>query len=98
MADSNIVDFEGAAVPAVPSPGQGSKTPMRSELVEKASEIVPDPPVLINMVSKRVRQLNMGRPPLIRVTERLGQADIALLEIIEGKVVIDEEAEEPVEE
>ena len=63
---------------------------MRSDLVEKAAEIVPSPPVLINMVSRRVRQLNMGRPPLIRVIERMGQADIALMEIIEGKIVVDE--------
>ena len=63
---------------------------MRSDLVEKASQIVQNPPVLINMVSSRVRQLNMGRPPLIRVVERMGQADIALMEIIEGKIVLDE--------
>lgn len=67
---------------------------MRSDLVEKASEIIPDAPVLINMVSKRVRQLNMGRPPLIRLTGRMGQADIALTEIIEGKVALDESEEE----
>ncbi|MFV1994500.1 MAG: DNA-directed RNA polymerase subunit omega [Verrucomicrobiales bacterium] len=67
---------------------------MKTKLVEKAMEIVPEPPVLINMVSRRVRQLNMGRPPLIRVVERMGQADIALTEIIEGKIVLDEEADE----
>ena len=63
---------------------------MRSDLVEKASAIVKNPPVLINMVSCRVRQLNMGRPPLIRVVARMGQADIALTEIIEGKIILDE--------
>ena len=63
---------------------------MRSDLVEKASEIVQNPPILINMVSSRVRQLNMGRPPLVRVIERMGMADIALMEIIEGKIVMDE--------
>lgn len=61
---------------------------MRSDLVEKASAVVPDPPVLVNMVSRRVRQLNNGRPPLVRRPERLGQADVALLEIIEGKIVL----------
>lgn len=64
---------------------------MRSDLIEKASKVVTDPPLLINMVSQRVRQLNNGRPPLVRVIERLGQADIALLEIIEGKIVLDED-------
>lgn len=63
---------------------------MRTELIEKASEVVEDPTVLINMVSKRVRQLNNGRSPLITVVERLGAADIALTEIIEGKIVLDE--------
>lgn len=68
---------------------------MRTELVEKASEVITDIPMLINMVSKRVRQLNNGRSPLIPMMERLGAADIALTEIIEGKIVIDEG--EPVE-
>jgi DNA-directed RNA polymerase subunit omega len=63
---------------------------MRSDLVEKASEIIKDPPLLINVVSKRVKELNLGRSPLVTVTQRMGTADIALLEIIEGKVVIDE--------
>ena len=63
---------------------------MKTELVEKASEVVEDSTLLFNMVSKRVRQLNNGRSPLITVVERLGAADIALTEIIEGKIVIDD--------
>lgn len=59
---------------------------MKSELVEKASEIVPDPQVLINMVSKRVKQLSSGRSPLIDTVPSMGAADIALTEIIEGKI------------
>lgn len=59
---------------------------MKSELVDKAAEIVPDPQVLINMVSKRVKQLNSGRSPLIDTVPSMGTADIALTEIIEGKV------------
>ncbi|MFT3991027.1 MAG: DNA-directed RNA polymerase subunit omega [Luteolibacter sp.] len=59
---------------------------MKSDLVEKASEIVSDPLVLINLVSQRVRQLNSGRSPLIPTRPSLGVADIALLEIIEGKI------------
>ena len=60
---------------------------MKSELVEQASKVIPDIPLLINMVSKRVRQLNQGRPALVQIRGRMGQADIALLEIIEGKVI-----------
>ena len=63
---------------------------MNVELVEKALEVVTDEPLLINLVSKRVQQLNNGRSPLIAVVERMGTADIALTEIIEGKIVIDD--------
>ena len=81
MDADNIVPFER------PRPTSGfAGTPMKSELVEKAAEIVPDPQVLINMVSKRVQQLNTGRSPLIDTVPSMGAADIALTEIIEGKV------------
>jgi len=77
----NIIPFEQ------PQSETGfSSIPMKSDLVEKASEIVPDPLVLINMVSKRVRQLNSGRSPLIQARPGMGAADIALTEIIEGKI------------
>ncbi len=59
---------------------------MKAELVEKAAEIVTDPLVLINLVSQRVRQLNSGRSPLIPTRPSMGAADIALTEIIEGKI------------
>lgn len=59
---------------------------MKSDLVEKAAQIIPDAPVLINMVSKRVRQLNQGRPALVERRPGLREADIALMEIIEGKI------------
>jgi DNA-directed RNA polymerase subunit omega len=42
--------------------------------------------MLINLVSKRVRQLNSGRSPLIPTRPSMGAADIALTEIIEGKI------------
>jgi DNA-directed RNA polymerase subunit omega len=59
---------------------------MKSDLVEQAAEIVTDPLVLINLVSQRVRQLNSGRSPLIPTRPSMGAADIALTEIIEGKI------------
>lgn len=67
---------------------------MRSDLVEKASNIIPEPPVLINLVSSRVKQLNLGRAPLVQTDHRMGAADIALTEIIEGKIGIDETDDE----
>ena len=66
--------------------------PMKSDLLDKASEIVTDPLVLINLVSKRVRQLNSGRSPLIPTVPSMGAADIALTEIIEGKIKLLEKA------
>ena len=48
---------------------------MRSDLVEEASKIIPEPPVLINLVSARVKQLNLGRSPLIQTDHRMGAAD-----------------------
>jgi DNA-directed RNA polymerase subunit omega len=64
---------------------------MKSELIERAAKVIPHPPQLINLVSRRVRQLNQGRAPLINVAahgSRLGQGDVALLEIIEGKISV----------
>ena len=72
-------------------PGPDPIPHMKAQLVEKASVIVTDPQVLVNAVSKRVRQLNMGRPPLAHAPfgERYGQSDIALLEIIEGRIKVE---------
>lgn len=69
---------------------------MKSELLEQAAEVIKEPTVLINMVSRRVKQLNLGRTPLVDRLPSQGYADVALREIIEGKVVLDgtEEAEE----
>ncbi|HZQ48252.1 MAG TPA: DNA-directed RNA polymerase subunit omega [Verrucomicrobiae bacterium] len=66
---------------------------MNPELVKQALEKVLNPYVLVNLVSRRVRQLNAGgggaSRPLILNTENLGMADIALREIIEDKVGFD---------
>ncbi len=59
---------------------------MKSDLLDKASEVVSDPLVLINLVSQRVKQLNSGRSPLTATRPSMGVADIALQEIIEGKI------------
>lgn len=59
---------------------------MNIELVQKAHEKVGSPNTLINLVSRRVRQLNSGNRPMILVSPTTGVADIALMEIIEGKL------------
>jgi len=63
---------------------------MNAALVEQALEKVLNPHVLVNLVSRRVRQLNSGGgracQPLVADVANLGAADIALREIIEGKM------------
>jgi DNA-directed RNA polymerase subunit omega len=63
---------------------------MNAELVKKALETVGNPHVLVNMVSRRVRQLTSGNGgasrPMVLGVENLGAADIALREIIEDKM------------
>jgi DNA-directed RNA polymerase subunit omega len=59
---------------------------MNADLVKKASQVVENPHVLINLVSRRVRQLNAGARPFLSSPGNLGLADIALTEIIEEKI------------
>lgn len=50
---------------------------------------VGNPNVLVNIISRRVRQLTSGGGsgrPLIEQTAGMGAADVALLELIEGKM------------
>lgn len=79
-------------VPLAPSPGKPTSPhsilPMKAELVEQAATVITDPPILINLVSKRVRQLQSGRPALVERRPGYRDADIALLEIIQGKIKV----------
>jgi DNA-directed RNA polymerase subunit omega len=62
---------------------------VNAELTKKALEKVGNPNVLVNLVSRRVRQLNSGGGALSRPLVEPGQmglADIALTEIIEEKI------------
>ena len=62
---------------------------MNTEYCKKALEKVGNPNTLVNLVSRRVRQLTSGGTgsrPLVAETATMGAADIALLEIIEAKM------------
>ena len=63
---------------------------LNAELTKKALEKVGNPNVLVNLVSRRVRQLTSGggamSRPLVADVGNLGAGDIALLEIIEEKI------------
>lgn len=65
---------------------------MNVQLIEQAKARVPCTPVLINMVSKRVRQLIAGQRPCVRpLGPEEDKQDIALREIAEGKLVAEVE-------
>jgi DNA-directed RNA polymerase subunit omega len=63
---------------------------VNSELCKQALAKVGNPNVLINLISRRVRQLNSGggslSRPLIHETAGLGAADISLTELIDEKM------------
>jgi DNA-directed RNA polymerase subunit omega len=62
---------------------------LKSELVKKTLEMVGNPNILVNIVSRRVRQLNTGggnNRPLVGEVAGYGAADIAMLELIEDKM------------
>lgn len=63
---------------------------MNSELCRLALAKVGNPNTLINLISRRVRQLNSaggtGSRPLLNEYAGLGAADIALKELVEEKM------------
>lgn len=61
---------------------------MNPLFIEQATASIPNKQLLINIVSKRVRQLMAGSRPLIDDSFRMGLADIALAEIAAGKIKI----------
>src|SRR4051812_40615121 len=59
---------------------------MRDEYVRAAQQVIEDPNVLINVVSRRVKQLKRGNRALVESLEKLSAEDTALREIIERKI------------
>jgi DNA-directed RNA polymerase subunit omega len=59
---------------------------MRDDYLQKAREVIDDPYILVNVVSRRVKQLRRGARPLVESLEKLSTEDIALREIAEGKI------------
>ncbi|MBL9114538.1 MAG: DNA-directed RNA polymerase subunit omega [Verrucomicrobiaceae bacterium] len=66
---------------------------MKADLVEQAALVLPDAPLLINLVSKRVRQITSGRPSLVDRRPGMREADVALMEIIQGKIKVGADGE-----
>jgi DNA-directed RNA polymerase subunit omega len=59
---------------------------MRDDYIREALKAVNDPNILINVVSRRVKQLKRGNRPLVESLEKLSPEDTALREVIEGKI------------
>ncbi len=59
---------------------------MRDDYLQSARKVVEDPNILVNLVSRRVKQLRRGARPLVVSLEKLALEDIALREIFEGKI------------
>ena len=80
-----------AAPTIVDFPAQASRTVktsrhMTTQLLQEAVAVIPNQQLLINVVSKRVRQLGLGHRPMVETTPRMSLTDIALKEIIAGKL------------
>ena len=71
-------------------------TTLRDDYLQAAQKKITDPMILVNVVSRRAKQLKSGYKPLIESLERLSAEDMALREIMEGKItyqLAEEEAE-----
>ena len=62
---------------------------MNPDLVKAASEVITNQQILVNMVSRRVRQLALGHRPLVEYAPGLREADIALTEIATAKLTFE---------
>lgn len=59
---------------------------MRDDYLQAALLVIDDPTILVNVVSRRVKQLRMGNRPLVISLEKLSAEDTALREIAERKI------------
>jgi DNA-directed RNA polymerase subunit omega len=59
---------------------------MRDDYLHSALKIIGDPNILVNVVSRRVKQLRRGNRALVESLEKLSAEDTALREIAEGKI------------
>lgn len=62
---------------------------MRDDYLQNALKVIDDPNILVNVVSRRVKQLKRGNRPLIESLEKLSAEDTALREIAEGRITFE---------
>jgi DNA-directed RNA polymerase subunit omega len=75
--------------PAEPTRTARSSRNMTTQLLQEAALVIPNQQLLINVVSKRVRQLSLGHRPMVETGPRATLTDIALKEIIAGKLTFE---------
>lgn len=59
---------------------------MRNDYLKQAQQKIQDPNILVNVISRRVKQLKAGSKPCVESLEKLSLEDIALLEVIKDKL------------
>ena len=59
---------------------------MRDDYIKQALAKIQDPNVLINVISRRVKQLKRGNRALVESLEKLSPEDLALREVIDEKI------------
>lgn len=69
---------------------------MRDDYLQNALKVIDDPNILVNVVSRRVKQLKRGNRPLVESLEKLLPEDMALREIAEGKITYELASEEEI--
>jgi DNA-directed RNA polymerase subunit omega len=72
---------------------KGANT-LKEDYLQSAVNTIQDNNVLINIISRRVKQLKHSHRPLVESLEKLLPEDIALREVIEGKIHYELGAEE----
>lgn len=65
---------------------RNNPTYMRDDYLQAALKVIDDPTILVNVVSRRVKQLKRGNRPLVQSLEKLSAEDTALREIAEGQI------------
>ncbi|MDR3316560.1 MAG: DNA-directed RNA polymerase subunit omega [Puniceicoccales bacterium] len=73
---------------------------MRDDYLKQALLVVPNANILVNLVSRRVKQLRRKNDSTVESLERLELEDVALREIIEGRLVYElyEEEKEKIDD
>lgn len=62
---------------------------MRDDYLKAALKVIDEPNILINVISTRVKQLRRGSRAMVESLEKLSAEDIALREVIEGKITFE---------